>query len=308
MKLAMRPYRDESDFWRIRAFLREVFLLNGRREWSWQPYRFDYWRWHGVENMGHGPLVEKVHLWEDADGRILAVLNSEAQGHAHVQLHPDHSTPELQSTMVSVAEEHLAVSAADGGRKLVVWAHSTDVARQDILTSRGYSREGWPEHQRWRTLVPPLPEAKLPPGFRVRALQGAEEFPARSYLSWKAFHPDEPDSDYQGWEWYTNIQRAPLYRRQLDLVTVTPDGTLASFCTIWYDDVTRAGAFEPVGTAPTYQQRGLGKAVMVEGLRRLRDLGATLAFVGSYAPPAHALYASVGFADYLLSESWLKRW
>jgi len=97
-------------------------------------------------------------------------------------------------------------------------------------------------------------------------------------------------------------------RRDLDIVAVAPKGEFASFCTIWFDDVTRTAAFEPVGTAPAHQKRGLGKAVMCEGLRRLQRLGATLAYVGSYTPGAHALYESVGFTEYDLSERWIKEW
>ena len=37
---------SEDDYRRIRTFLREIFFLNGRLEKSWQPYRFDYCRWH----------------------------------------------------------------------------------------------------------------------------------------------------------------------------------------------------------------------------------------------------------------------
>jgi hypothetical protein len=45
---------------------------------------------------------------------------------------------------------------------------------------------------------------------------------------------------------------------------------------------------------------------MCEGLKRLKRMGATLAYVGSYTPAAHALYASVGFTEYDLSEPWGK--
>ena len=41
MRLTLRPYQDENDYWRIRAFLREVFLLNGRRERSWHVPRLE---------------------------------------------------------------------------------------------------------------------------------------------------------------------------------------------------------------------------------------------------------------------------
>ena len=47
---------------------------------------------------------------------------------------------------------------------------------------------------------------------------------------------------------------------------------------------------------------------MVEGLRRLKRMGATMATVGSYDTAAHALYASVGFTEYEVSEPWEKEW
>jgi hypothetical protein len=51
MRLTMRTYETEDDYWRIRDFLRAVFLLNGRRDLSRQAYRFNYWRWHVLENF-----------------------------------------------------------------------------------------------------------------------------------------------------------------------------------------------------------------------------------------------------------------
>jgi hypothetical protein len=40
----------------------------------------------------------------------------------------------------------------------------------------------------------------------------------------------------------------------------------------------------------------------------VRDLGATLCTVGSYSEAAGALYASLGFTEYDLSEPWVKKW
>ena len=306
MKLTMRTYRVKDDYWRIREFLRQVFRLNDRREKSWQAYRFDYWRWHGIENMGHGRLEEDVFIWETTDGRIAAVLNREGPGNAFLQVHPGLRTPELEEEMLVAAEKHLAIPGPNGRRKLCVWANENDDLRQGVLTRRGYAKGDEPEYQRRRPMTMPIPEVPVPEGYTVRALGDVEELAARSWVSWKAFHPDEPDERYEGWDWYPNVQRAPLYRRDLDIVAVAPNGEFASFCTVWFDDVTRSGAFEPVGTAPAHQRRGLGKAVMCEGLRRLKRMGATLAYVGSYTLAAHALYASVGFTEYDLSEPWAK--
>jgi mycothiol synthase len=307
----MRLYRDEDDYWRIRQFLRETFLANGRRELSWQAYRFDYWRWHGIENMGHGRLEEDVFVWEMGDGRIVAVLNREGPGQVFLHVHPEHRAAELEEFMISVAEEHLAVSGPGDRRKINIWTDTGDRLRQDILKRRGYAIVDKPdskEYQRRRSMSTPIVKAPLAAGYKVRALGGPDDHRLRSWLSWRTFHPDEPDDKYEGWEWYLNIQRAPLYRRDLDMVAVAPGGEFASFCTAWFDDVTRTGAFEPVGTAPEHQRHGLGKAVMTEGLRRLKGLGATLVYVGSLTPGAHALYASVGFTEYDVSEPWTKQW
>jgi mycothiol synthase len=309
MKLTMRRYQDEDDSWRIREFLRQVFLLNDRRELSWQVYRFDYWRWHGIENLGHGRLEEDVFIWETADGRIAAVLNREGPGHVFLQVHPGLRTPELEEAMIVVAEEHLAIPSPNGQRKLLVWSNEHDDLRQGILTRRGYTKGDEPEYQRRRSLEAPILEAQPAPGYAVRALGDGAELLERCYASGLAFHPNEIRYAVENREdvsWYRNIQNAPLYRRDLDIVAIAPDGAVASFCTVWFDDVARSGAFEPVGTVPAHQRRGLGKAVMCEGLRRLKRMGATMAYVGSYTPPAHALYASVGFTEYDLSEPWAK--
>jgi mycothiol synthase len=136
-----------------------------------------------------------------------------------------------------------------------------------------------------------------------------EELPARSWASWRGFHPDEPDEHFTDRDgaWYRVIQRMPLYRRDLDMVAIAPGGEIAAFCTLWYDDVTRTGYFEPVATVPEHQRRGLGKAVMAEAMRRIKRLGATLVTVGGYSPEANALYASIVSAEYDLSEPWQRK-
>ena len=315
MKLTKRRYNSDEDSWRIRAFLRDVFLRNSRLERSWQAYRFDYWRWHGIMNLDDG-ILEDVFIWQDGDGHIVAVLNQESNGQAFLQVDPGLRSVELEEEMIATAEEHLARPNADGARPsedggdhLLVWANEHDKLRQDVLARRGYSKEDWAEYQRRRTLAAPIPDARPAAGYTVRALGDGAELLERSYASGLAFHPDDISYAVENRadvNWYRNIQNAPLYRRDLDIVAIAPDGAVASFCTIWFDDVTRSGAFEPVGTVPAHQRRGLGKAVMAEGLRRLRRIGATMAYVGSYSVEAHGLYAAMGFTDYELNEPWTR--
>jgi GNAT superfamily N-acetyltransferase len=306
MQLTMRRYGDEGDYWRIREFLRQVFMINERRELSWQAYRFDYWRWHIVENIGLGSLEKDVFLWEAQDGGIAAVLNPEGKGIAYLQVHPQSRSSELESEMLAVAEEHLAISKSKDHRWLGVFAHEHDELRLEILNRRGYRESSIKENHHRRSMSIPIPDVVITEGYALRALGDKEELPARSFVSWQAFHPDEPEDNYEGWEWYRNVQRAPLYRRDLDIVAVAHNGEFASFCTVWFDDVTRCGAFEPVGTAPSHQRRGLARVVMYEGLRRLKRLGAAMAYVGSGSPAAHDFYVSIGFNEIEHSVMWEK--
>jgi mycothiol synthase len=253
MKLTMRAY-EPPDFWKIRAFLRETFLLNGRVEKNWQAYRFEYWRWHGAANLEHGPMEEKVFLWETSDRELAAVLNAEGKGSAYLQMHPEFRSEELEVEMVGAAEERLWVVAKDGKNKVGVWAHEGDSLREGILEGRGY--EVRPEatmHDRWMSLEEEIPDPVLPAGYAVRPMGDGIELLDRCYVSGLAFHPDNPAQAHENREdvtWYRNIQKALLYRRDLDIVAVAPDASVASFCTIWFDDITLTAACEPVATAP----------------------------------------------------------
>ena len=290
MKPTPRPYQTEEDYWRIRNFLREVSLHNDRHEFAWSLLRWDYWRWHVNKNIFHLNLQDVVTLWE-LNGQIVAMLNPDTPGEAFFQVHPAFQDQVSMSEMLDTAEGQLSKISDNGKQELIAWVNATDDSTKELFTKYGYVRSKFlAEYMRRRFFSQPIPNSTPPSGYSVRALGDESELPARSWLSWKVFHPDEPDEKYQGWEWYKNVQRVPLYRRDLDIVVVADDGELAAFCTVWFDDVTRTAVFEPVGTHPNHQKRGLGKAVMSEGLRRAERLGATLATVSSYGKAAHALY------------------
>lgn len=304
-QLTVRKYETENDYWRLRDFLREVFLLNNRRETSWQVARLDYWRFFGVEIIEPYDWEHNgIFIWETPSGEIAAALNPESQGEVYFQIHPAHYSADLVAEMAEIAEKHLP--GENDQCRPHIWIHDYEPQAQQVLTQLGYRKGDWPAYERQRSLDLPLPEARPVEGYTVRSLGEIDELPARSWASWRVFHPNSPDHEYIGWEWYHCIQRVPLYRRDLDIVAVAADGSVAAFCTLWYDDVTRTGYFEPVGTAPEHQRRGLGKAVMIEAMRRAKALGANLVTVSGYSKGANALYASVMSADYTLHESWEK--
>lgn len=306
MNLTIRHCHSEDDYWRIRQFLREVFLLNDRREVSWQTARMDYWRWHGIENMGDGTLEHDVFIWEDSDGRIVSVLNREAPGSVFLQVHPSLCTPEVEEEMIDIAQHELAAPDKEGNRRVRIWVGHDNTVRQELLQRHGFVRAGLPECQHRRVLDEPLPAVSVPAGYSIRPLGGDDEIPARSWASWRAFHPHASDDDYQGHDWYHVIQRMPLYRRDLDIVAMTALGEVAVFCTVWYDDVTRTGYFEPVGRVAGHEVHGLARGVILEAMRRLQLMGGTLMTVGGYTFAANVLYASVTSLECARLEPWVK--
>jgi len=133
-----RPYQGEDDFWRIRNFLRDVFVLNDWREFSWPVIRWDYWRWHGIMNLNDGVLERDVFIWETGVDDIAAVLNRENAGHAFLHMHPRYKCKALEEQVIIRAEESLKVPSRRGGRALWVWCDSMDIQRQEILKTRDY--------------------------------------------------------------------------------------------------------------------------------------------------------------------------
>lgn len=302
----MRTYRDEDDYWRLRAFLREVFLLNNRQETSWQTARLDYWRYFGNPNLEHYALSRAILFWENDNGEIIGMVCPENRGHAHLHVQPAFRTVELETDMLANAEVCLAEQDPQTRqRTLTVWAHQDDTTRGQLLEAHSYQRGDWPEYQFGRKLDAPVQHRPIPAGYSIRALD-VGELPERALLSWRVFHPGECECKYQGWKWYRDIQRCPMYRRDLDLVAVAPDGRLAAFTTLWYDDVTRTGYFEPVGTAPQHQRRGLASAIMQEGMRRLKSMGGVYATVAGYSEAAIRLYGSVMQSEPRRYERWSK--
>jgi mycothiol synthase len=290
MELRARPFAGDDDYWRVRAFLRRLLLEASLHPRTWHVVRWDYWRWHGVLNCGALAPEHSVMLWETRAGELAAMVNPDNRGDAFFQIDPRVRSDALDASMLAVAEER----PTDAGG-LLAWVPASDPAWARLLERSGYAPTDEDEHVRAICLRDPLPAPRVAAGYRIRTLaDGGADFPARGEISLHVFHPVPDGSRAMTADDYRNVQRGPLYRRDLDLVAEADDGELAAFATLWFDDVTRTAVIEPAGTDAPHRRRGLGRALLLEGLRRVRWLGATTAYVGSYGEVAHALYASVG--------------
>lgn len=93
------------------------------------------------------------------------------------------------------------------------------------------------------------------------------------------------------------LSECSIYRPDHDLVLLGPDDEVAGYALFWPDPVTGVGLVEPVRIETPFQGRGLGKALMTEGVRRLADAGCSSMkvtyIVGNDA--AQRLYLGTGF-------------
>jgi mycothiol synthase len=234
-----------------------------------------------------------VRLWEDGDELLGFAWLEEPDG-VMMQVHPRfRGSGVLEREMLDWASHQArAVYGERAGDELWTRIPEDDPHLAAFLAGLGFARD--PDHalKMFRELDGSLPRPALPDGWSVREVGGEEEWEERVEIHREVWHPSRVTL-----EAYRRLRKAPGYDPNLDLVAVAPNGAFGSYCICWFDPQSRTGLFEPVGTRPAFRGMGLGKSVMLEGLNRLRELGARTAFVTAIHDneTAAGLYESVGF-------------
>jgi ribosomal protein S18 acetylase RimI-like enzyme len=142
----------------------------------------------------------------------------------------------------------------------------------------------------------------LPEKFTARHIKGSEELTKRVAVHRAAFHPSRVTE-----ESYFKVMNTYPYDSSLDWVIESPNGELAAFCLIWFDEVNKVGLLEPVGTAPGFRRMGFAQSVCKLALNALSEKGAKTAIVVCISPAAHELYKSIGFEPYAQTKSFHRK-
>jgi len=283
-----RPYASEDDLHRMLDFLSSSASV-GPPGAYWHPGDV---LWGMYQNTVFDP-VREVRLWEDHGGLLGFAWLEEPDG-VVMQVHPSlRGSGALEDEMLDwAAGQTRAVYGERAGNELWTRVPEDDAGLATFLSGHGFERD--PEHalKMIQHLDGPPPIPTPPAGWTVREVGDEEEWAQRVETHREVWHPSRVTL-----EAYCRLRRAPGYDPFLDLVAVAPDGTFGSYCLCWFDPTGRTGLFEPLGTRPAHRGKGLGRAVMLEGLRRLHHLGARTAAVTAlhHNRPAADLYKSVGF-------------
>jgi len=282
-----RPYAGLGDLKLLREFVSDAARARGPQPAYLHPGDLT---WGLFANTVFDPHAN-IRLWRSAEGRLLGFAWLDEPDELELALDPRLPfDAALADEMLAWGEERLREQSADG--TLAVSAIDDDDERIAFLTGRGLS----PIERHnvlFRRDLDDLPGPSLGTTFEIRAVTGLEEYPRRV-----ALHREVWDPSRVTLEAYTRLRDAPGYERDLDIVAVTPGGRFASYCICWLDPVSATGEFEPVGTGTEFRRRGLARAVIFEGLRRMRSRGMRSATVltASFNDAALALYESAGFA------------
>ena len=290
-----RLYRDQSDLTQIMEI-----LAAGRKSANGTYYihtgDLSWWLYYTAPEDDLWPFL---YVWDDPDapGRLLAwTLFSPKWGAFDIFTRPELRGSSQQMRFFEWSISHLANTfKARGGSKMrTMWIAEDDEIVIGLLGQLGFTAS---ESFMWsleRSLEKNDP-AVLPDGFEARCVHGEDEIPQRAAAQYAAFESSLPFERYC--QRYLRFMRSPVYSTQRDIGIVAPDGNFAAFCIIWLDAVNGVGLFEPVGAHPDFQRRGLGKAVIYDGLRRMQAQGMQTAIVNVEHdnPAAERLYRSCGF-------------
>jgi GNAT superfamily N-acetyltransferase len=118
----------------------------------------------------------------------------------------------------------------------------------------------------------------LPPGYRLLSWAGA---PAGVH----------PLAARNGAQVEARLRECSLYRPELDLRVVAPDGQTAGYGLFWPDPVTGVGLVEPMRTEELYRGRGIASHILAAGLDGLARRGCRRLKVSSDL----GLYLRAGF-------------
>lgn len=285
----LRPCPSLDELPRLTALVRDAWRHVGPcfecapGDLLWRAYRFPV-----LDTTGD------IALCEDSGGSLLGFAWRFANGDVDLIVRPDRTRDAVVAPLLAWAEERHRATPPASGRPLTAWALESNAALRQALTRTGYTRADGHYVHRARSLADPPPPVAVPDGYTVRAVAGLDEAPLRAEVHRRAFRSARvTDAGYR------RLMEVDGYDPDLDVVAVAPDGAFAAFTLAWLDPTLALGLFEPVGTTPDHQRRGLARAVGVEALRRLRDRGATTALVGAHGedPASNALYESLGFRE-----------
>ncbi len=307
--LALRYYQGERDLEAIAELFQACEIVDRLDNWvSISALRRAF-------NTPAPDIKREINLWEDGDGKLvgfgqLSIQESSVDAHLSFKVHPTFRGKGIEQEIIKWSEQRIIDTSASV--KLRSDSRDTQTERMVLLESCGFTPNRYFLRME-RSLTEPFPKPELPRGFTLESPLSQEfsgEIGQRHFLeAWVEMfnqtfidHWNHHDLTVEKLEHeITN----PHYRQDLDLVAISAsDGKFAAFCSCFINPEknqhkgTKEGKIGILGTRRGFRKCGLGKAMLLSGMERLRDVGMDKALLGVDAENlsgANRLYESVGF-------------
>jgi mycothiol synthase len=250
---------------------------------------------HRIYNSGRGryPLDEFIRLWFDGDTLVGFVMCVPLRQLFEHYGHPDylHTVPEMLAWAVDTVRTYADAHEATD-KPILTDVFAPHDPRQPHFEALGFVNKGTYGIVRKRSLTDDLPQKPLPEGYIMRGstLDDAEQL--------ATVHASAFDSEWTSELYRDEVMLKPGYTAEYERIVVAPDGMVVGFCLMWMDERNKIALFEPVGVHKDYQGKGIGRAMMCEVMRWLRDeQGMDFATIGADAKntASNHLYESLGF-------------
>lgn len=296
MTIQFRNYTKQAGITEDYHKVRDFFIRLGYAEFT-----YTRWDWMTTHSYLDKSAVGKIGLWEE-NKQIVAVAVFDCElGQAFCLTLPEYAY--LKKEMLLYSENNLSKNGEFG----VVIADN-DLKFQDTAAELGFSASEYKESDAIFYLDKTSTAYALPDGFHITTMK--ETFDPYQYLRvlWKGFnHELNDEGEFQYSKEKELEVHAEMIRPNVDLnlkvAAVAPNGNFAAYCGMWYDPEAGYAVIEPVATDPEYRKMGLGKAVVLEGIRRVGELGAKTALVGS----SQQFYYSIGLRPFRTLTLWRKK-
>lgn len=264
-------------------------------------------------------VERNVRLWDDADGKLIGFgqiwipeTTELIEGRVVYQAHPDYRPHGLEAQILDWAEDRLCEISRERGIPAMsrVAVRDTQTSQIALLESRGMSPERYTFVME-RTLDEQMPAPELPAGFTIREVRDEQDGAAWIEMFNLSFidHWNHHPLTFERWK---NWMDDPDGRPELNVVAVAADGTFAAFCWAGIDPEENkrsgknVGWVHLLGTRRGFRRIGLGRAILLIGLERLKASGIDTVKLGVDAESltgATRLYEAAGFHR---AETWIK--
>jgi len=303
MEIQSRGYQDQSDLSTIGSLIRQVYQIDAYWN-SWSFALFDIWSQRNLgdqEVFGMTEWQHNIRLWEDRNKNLLGAAVFRDRDLVKLITFPDHKY--LLVPMLDWVEARGHQKALPN-QKIKIETSEHNPFFEKLLLSQGYEKDPGHYIYREKDLTGGQNELViLPTGFTIQHIDSRDDLEKFHHGTKLVFNfPDNPDI-------YQILRLAPSFVPELDLILLSPEGQIASFGSIWFDQRLSLAEFEPVGTVPEFRKRGLGSALIAEGCNRLRRLGCRKVSVMSWSESVEAnrLYQRTGFLPILKKNYWRRR-